>query len=245
MVSSQILKQVFTAFKLNGWLQKIGSAFSLFPYESLWVIMSKVYLRDTTGLIVISLLMLLCYRISHYLSPTPQFVNRFVCSLSMAFSISYWRRWKSCLRGRSIFLNNLWLFLSIAASDCSTNNGGCSQNAKCISNGGSSVNCTCNNGYTGSGIFCVDIDECLTSNGGCADNSVCSNTAGEIKTSDIILRLTYYIIEVNFFSTSYIVVVSTYFLVPVSLLGWTDISLLPRYHKELLYDILLLLWLII
>ena len=86
-------------------------------------------------------------------------------------------------------------------NECSTNNGGCSSNAKCTNNVGS-FSCACNDGYSGDGFTCngnhfrlafsfflhiqlnnenkkIDVNECLTNNGGChATLATCTNTVG-------------------------------------------------------------------
>ena len=69
--------------------------------------------------------------------------------------------------------------ICLSDADCSNNNGGCSVNANCTVDNGTTV-CTCNQGFTGNGILCFDIDECLTSDGGCDSNALCSNTLGEM-----------------------------------------------------------------
>ena len=53
----------------------------------------------------------------------------------------------------------------------------CDGNATCGNSVGS-YTCTCNTGYTGSGVTCSDVNECLTANGGCAATATCTNTAG-------------------------------------------------------------------
>ncbi len=53
----------------------------------------------------------------------------------------------------------------------------CDGNATCGNSVGS-YTCTCNTGYTGSGVTCSDVNECLTANGGCAATATCTNTVG-------------------------------------------------------------------
>ncbi|MBN2802783.1 MAG: hypothetical protein JXR91_06790 [Deltaproteobacteria bacterium] len=51
----------------------------------------------------------------------------------------------------------------------------CDPNASCVEQKGE-LNCECNDGYTGDGISCDDIDECETDNGGC--EQICINDEG-------------------------------------------------------------------
>lgn len=44
-----------------------------------------------------------------------------------------------------------------------------------------SYQCRCQDGFTGNGISCRDINECLTNNGGCDQNAQCINTEGSFK----------------------------------------------------------------
>ncbi|MBK9263491.1 MAG: hypothetical protein IPM54_27255 [Polyangiaceae bacterium] len=54
-----------------------------------------------------------------------------------------------------------------------TTHGDCAQDALCL--GGQ---CVCNEGYSGGGLTCTDINECLTNNGGCDTNAMCMNMPG-------------------------------------------------------------------
>jgi hypothetical protein len=64
--------------------------------------------------------------------------------------------------------------------ECTTNNGGCHENATCANgnNPGEAPACECNTGYSGDGSTCTDIDECATNNGGCEANATCTNNSG-------------------------------------------------------------------
>jgi hypothetical protein len=61
--------------------------------------------------------------------------------------------------------------------ECTTNNGGCSPNARCTNTPGART-CACNAGFTGDGVSCTDVNECATNNGGCANDATCTNTPG-------------------------------------------------------------------
>jgi len=94
----------------------------------------------------------------------------------------------------------LWKKYKIDIDECSTNNGGCSLDAKCTNNIGS-FSCTCKTGYSGDGFTCtgmkyffsslslllfdywvkncVDNDECTLGTNNCAaGTSKCTNTIG-------------------------------------------------------------------
>ncbi|CAB4031814.1 deleted in malignant brain tumors 1 -like, partial [Paramuricea clavata] len=53
----------------------------------------------------------------------------------------------------------------------------CHTNASCTNIGGSFL-CTCDNGYTGNGSVCVDINECSLSMDNCHTNASCTNIGG-------------------------------------------------------------------
>jgi len=53
----------------------------------------------------------------------------------------------------------------------------CSADATCDSSGPAIV-CNCNDGFTGDGVTCTDVDECATDNGGCSDLATCHNQPG-------------------------------------------------------------------
>ncbi len=65
--------------------------------------------------------------------------------------------------------------LSLAAN-CGACGVGCSPNATCVASGGG-FGCTCNAGYSGSGVACADINEC-TAGTPCGTNSACTNSVG-------------------------------------------------------------------
>lgn len=44
-----------------------------------------------------------------------------------------------------------------------------------------SYQCRCQDGFTGNGIKCRDINECLTNNGGCDQNAQCINNDGSFR----------------------------------------------------------------
>jgi hypothetical protein len=53
----------------------------------------------------------------------------------------------------------------------------CAEQATCTDNEGS-FTCTCNNGYTGNGTRCDDIDECATDMDNCAEQATCTDNEG-------------------------------------------------------------------
>ncbi|XP_028408891.1 uncharacterized protein LOC114531487 [Dendronephthya gigantea] len=60
---------------------------------------------------------------------------------------------------------------------CSTGLHSCHRNAQCITTVGGGFSCKCNQGYTGTGFSCNDINECLSTNI-CNSNAFCINTPG-------------------------------------------------------------------
>ena len=61
-------------------------------------------------------------------------------------------------------------------NECATNNGGCAAQATCANTSGGNI-CTCNSGYSGTGVTCDAINSCLTNNGGCAvPAGLCTST---------------------------------------------------------------------
>jgi hypothetical protein len=53
----------------------------------------------------------------------------------------------------------------------------CDPNAVCSEEGGDAT-CVCNDGFTGDGETCTDVDECETDDGGCDGDAVCVNQQG-------------------------------------------------------------------
>jgi cysteine-rich repeat protein len=64
--------------------------------------------------------------------------------------------------------------------ECATHTDNCDPNATCANTIGS-FKCTCNNGYSGTGVACTDIDECATGANNCDANATCTNNPGSFK----------------------------------------------------------------
>uniref|UniRef100_A0A4W5Q876 Stabilin 1 n=1 Tax=Hucho hucho TaxID=62062 RepID=A0A4W5Q876_9TELE len=56
---------------------------------------------------------------------------------------------------------------------CATGNGGCAKIANCTKTIPGERTCTCPKGYTGDGVWCLEIDGCLVNNGGCSNIAEC------------------------------------------------------------------------
>ena len=54
---------------------------------------------------------------------------------------------------------------------------GCDANATCTDSADGPV-CACEEGWSGDGLLCEDVDECATDNGGCDIHATCANTDG-------------------------------------------------------------------
>ena len=54
----------------------------------------------------------------------------------------------------------------------------CDRNAQCT-NTKASFSCTCNDGFTGDGHRCYDINECVSGRHKCSANSMCINISGK------------------------------------------------------------------
>lgn len=65
-----------------------------------------------------------------------------------------------------------------AGTTCATTE--CDVHATCTESGGEAT-CTCNNGWTGDGDTCSDVDECEVDNGGCDADAVCVNQDGSAR----------------------------------------------------------------
>lgn len=61
-------------------------------------------------------------------------------------------------------------------NECSKNNGGCDSHAHCLNTPGG-FRCICDNGFTGDGVNCSDINECSDEPTLC-ENGACINTQG-------------------------------------------------------------------
>ena len=61
-------------------------------------------------------------------------------------------------------------------NECSSNNGGCDLHATCVNTPGG-FRCVCDNGFSGDGFNCTDINECLDEPNLC-ENGACINTDG-------------------------------------------------------------------
>ena len=61
-------------------------------------------------------------------------------------------------------------------NECTTENGGCHRFAACINTPGS-FRCICDEGFSGDGYECEDVDECLLDPGLC-ENGKCFNSNG-------------------------------------------------------------------
>lgn len=72
-------------------------------------------------------------------------------------------------------LYSVLFFAFTDIDECKTGPFNCDVNANCSDTLGS-YQCTCNDGYTGDGETCSDIDECLSNP--CDKNATCNNTDG-------------------------------------------------------------------
>lgn len=72
-------------------------------------------------------------------------------------------------------LYSVLFFVFTDIDECKTDSFNCDVNANCSDTLGS-YECTCNDGYTGDGDVCSDIDECLSNP--CDKNATCNNTDG-------------------------------------------------------------------
>jgi len=64
----------------------------------------------------------------------------------------------------------------ISASECTNGQNNCHNDASSCSETTGSFTCTCNVGYTGSGILCTDVNECTIGTHNCDAGAVCTNS---------------------------------------------------------------------
>ena len=63
--------------------------------------------------------------------------------------------------------------------ECLLNLDVCNEHASCI-NTEEGYDCACNEGFSGDGYTCEDIDECQSQTHSCDKNAVCSNSNGQV-----------------------------------------------------------------
>ena len=61
--------------------------------------------------------------------------------------------------------------------ECIAGTDDCHNNATCTNTDGS-FTCSCDVGFSGSGVNCTDIDECTANTDNCHANATCTNTEG-------------------------------------------------------------------
>ncbi|MBM4346043.1 MAG: hypothetical protein FJ100_21930, partial [Deltaproteobacteria bacterium] len=80
--------------------------------------------------------------------------------------------------GPGWFVRNLALYADACAVAAAGGPSACNVQASCAMGDGGQTLCTCNPGFNGDGLSCVDLDECALNTAGCHKNATCTNLPG-------------------------------------------------------------------